>query len=265
MVSQSLIDQVVHDLRVNYQPEKIILFGSVARGQAHHYSDIDLILVKDTGESFNQRSMEAARSVSLESRRLAALDLLVYTPEELSAAIERGNPFIEHALNDCKVLYERPASGRRSAIPSLPLNRDLEKIPVRNPEERGQRWLSQAEHNLDTAHFLLGGSFWAEVCFHSQQAAELALKAFLYSRGHRYLPTHSVKELNQTSVQEDAEFEQFQGYGQFLDDLYLNTRYPDALEEPGVPFETFNEPDASRAMNYATEVIEIVRAKLQSP
>ena len=263
MVSQSLLDRVVHDLRVNYQPEKIILFGSVARGQAHEFSDIDLILVKDTDKEFVQRSIEASAGISLEAREQIATDLLVYTPRELAAMIEKSNPFIEHALNDCKVLYESPGSADRSAIPPLPLSLDLENTAVRNPEERGRRWLAQAEHNLSMARTLLENGFWAGACFQSEQAAELALKAFLYSRGYRYVTTHSVRELIQSSVREDTEFRRFQGYGEFLDSFYLPTRYPDALDGPGVPFEAFNEPEALQALGYAAEVVDTVRARMR--
>jgi HEPN domain-containing protein/predicted nucleotidyltransferase len=254
---------VVHDLRVNYQPEKIILFGSVARGQAHEFSDIDLILVKDTDKEFVQRSIEASAGISLEAREQIATDLLVYTPRELAAMIEKSNPFIEHALNDCKVLYESPGSADRSAIPPLPLSLDLENTAVRNPEERGRRWLAQAEHNLSMARTLLENGFWAGACFQSEQAAELALKALLYSRGHRYVTTHSVQELVQTSGQDDAELQRFQGYGEFLDRFYLPTRYPDALDGPGVPFEAFNEPEALQALGYAAEVVDTVRARMR--
>lgn len=263
LVSQSLVDQVVNDLKVHYQPEKIILFGSVARGEAGEFSDIDLILVKNTDQRFIQRSIEAAAGISREVRWGVNTDLLVYTPRELAAMIEEGNPFIEHALNDCRVLYEIPESAGPSAIPPLPLRRDLENTPVRNPEARGQRWLAQAERTLHTARFLLEGGFWAEVCFQSEQTVELALKAFLYWRGQRYVHTHSVQDLIRECGQEDAEFRQFQGYGEFLDRFYLTTRYPDALDEPGVPSENFTETEARQALDYATAVIEVVRARVQ--
>ncbi len=101
----SYVDQVVKDLIVNYQPERIILFGSVARGEADEYSDIDLILVKNTDQRFIQRSIEAATCISREVK--AFVDILVYTPKELEDMIAGGNPFIEHALRDSKVLYEK--------------------------------------------------------------------------------------------------------------------------------------------------------------
>lgn len=104
MISQLLIDQVVSDLMA-YQPEKIILFGSAARGDTDEYSDIDLIVVKNTNQRFVQRMVDAARLISRGIR--INVDVLVYTPVELAAMIEAGNPFVEQALKEGKVLYEK--------------------------------------------------------------------------------------------------------------------------------------------------------------
>ncbi len=99
----SVIDRVVSGLMA-YKPEKIILFGSMARGDADEYSDIDLIVIKDTKQRFVRRLVEITAFLPLDT----AVDVLVYTPKELEAMLAEGNPFIEHALNEGKVLYEKP-------------------------------------------------------------------------------------------------------------------------------------------------------------
>ena len=48
------IEQVMQDLAA-YGPEKVILFGSAARGDVDEYSDIDLIVIKETDKRFVQR------------------------------------------------------------------------------------------------------------------------------------------------------------------------------------------------------------------
>jgi predicted nucleotidyltransferase len=101
----STIAQVLNSL-LAYQPEKIILFGSAARGDTDEYSDIDLIVVKKTDQRFVQRLVEVMAFVP---RDLTVnVDALVYTPDELKAMIEEGRPFIEQALKDGIVLYENP-------------------------------------------------------------------------------------------------------------------------------------------------------------
>lgn len=99
----SAIDRIVSGLMA-YQPEKIILFGSMARGDADEYSDIDLIVVKDTKQRFVRRLVEITAFLPPD----IAVDVLVYTPTELEAMLAEGNPFIEHALEEGKVLYEKP-------------------------------------------------------------------------------------------------------------------------------------------------------------
>lgn len=96
---------LLEDLRA-YQPEKIILFGSAARGDADEHSDLDVVLVKETRDSFVQRGIDAARHIRL---GVGAVDILVYTPEEFRRMQENENPFVERVLADGRVLYEKAA------------------------------------------------------------------------------------------------------------------------------------------------------------
>ena len=59
----------------------------------------------------------------------------------------------------------------------------------------GQRWLAQAENDLAFAALASREGYFAQACFNSQQAAEKALKAFLYSRGAEQVFGHSVADL----------------------------------------------------------------------
>ena len=97
----SKVDRVVDSLMA-YGPEKIILFGSVARGDADEYSDIDLIIVKKTETRFIQRQVDATNLVP----RDISVDIFVYTPEEFQKMIEDNSPFIERALAEGITLYE---------------------------------------------------------------------------------------------------------------------------------------------------------------
>jgi len=134
---------------------------------------------------------------------------------------------------------------------------------MKNPKETARRWLAQAEHGVETTRVLSDNRLWSEVCFHAEQTAQLALKAFLYSKGRRFVRTHSVRELAQECGNEDGAFRKFEDYGSVLDRYYLTTRYPDVLPEPVIPFESFTQLDAQQALSYATEMVELVRAKVQ--
>ncbi len=99
-----IIRKVVNQLMA-YDPERIILFGSAARGDADTQSDIDLVIVKQTSKRFVQRLVEAASFI----RENVSVDLFVYTPEELEAMAEEGNPLIERALAEGRTVYEKTA------------------------------------------------------------------------------------------------------------------------------------------------------------
>jgi predicted nucleotidyltransferase len=88
-----------------YQPEKVILFGSAAQGDADEYSDIDLIVIKKSNKRFVECLVEVMAYLP---RELVKVDVLVYTPEEFQTMQEKGNPFIEQALKDGVVPYENP-------------------------------------------------------------------------------------------------------------------------------------------------------------
>jgi HEPN domain-containing protein len=133
---------------------------------------------------------------------------------------------------------------------------------MKNPKETAKRWLAQAEHSLGTTRILLENGLWADACFHSEQTAQLALKAFLYYRGRRFVNIHSVRVLASECGKEDAQFLAFESYGMFLDRYYLSTRYPDALPAPAIPFESFTQQEAQQALGYATEIVELVRAQI---
>lgn len=95
------IRQVVRDLK-RYQPIRVILFGSAARGEADQYSDLDFVVIKRTAQPFLARLKEAALLVNAPG----SIDLLVYTPEEWDRMQEMNSPFAERVLNEGRVVYE---------------------------------------------------------------------------------------------------------------------------------------------------------------
>ena len=84
---------------------KAIVFGSVARGGADEWSDLDLVIVADTTRPFFERFKDFAGIYDVWSR----VDLLVYTPEEFAAMAEEENPLIQRVLAEGVVIHEAPA------------------------------------------------------------------------------------------------------------------------------------------------------------
>ncbi len=93
-------------MRQVYDPEKIILFGSCARGDFGEDSDIDLLIVKETPLRPLDRMREVYKVV-YSPRHYLALDPLVFTPAELSRKLEARDSLICEIVREGKVLYER--------------------------------------------------------------------------------------------------------------------------------------------------------------
>jgi len=98
------LQKIVSFLIGNYQPEKIILFGSLASGEVKEESDIDLLLIKNSNKRPLERAMEV---MALLGYPRIALDIFVYTPEEIEYLRKEGSHFIEDILKRGKVLYEK--------------------------------------------------------------------------------------------------------------------------------------------------------------
>lgn len=100
MIGDPELERLVALLK-RYGPQKIILFGSRARGEADDLSDYDVILVKRTDRSFMERLQEMVPYL-VEFGRPA--EILVYTPEEFERMKEFGLGWV--AQQEGIVLYE---------------------------------------------------------------------------------------------------------------------------------------------------------------
>lgn len=104
MVTEQDLGRLVSRIVEFYQPEKVILFGSYANGNADENSDLDLLLIKETDEHPLNRAAgirKALRDV------LLPMDILVYTPSEISKDQERKFTFIHDVLKSGRILYAR--------------------------------------------------------------------------------------------------------------------------------------------------------------
>jgi predicted nucleotidyltransferase len=86
-------------------PDKIILFGSHARGTAREDSDVDLLVIGPSDLPRRQRQMRFTRALFGSG---IPYDLIALTPEEVEARLQIRGPFIREILSTGKVIYERP-------------------------------------------------------------------------------------------------------------------------------------------------------------
>lgn len=130
---------------------------------------------------------------------------------------------------------------------------------MKDPIAESARWLEQAKRDLDAARTLYDNAHWWVVCFQSQQAAEKAVKAFLYACGQRIVTGHSVAELVKVATSINRAFEQLTAAAGQLDRYYIPTRYPNGLPG-GIPADAYFEEDARQALSGANFVLEFVES-----
>jgi len=85
-----------------FNPDKIILFGSIIREDRDHESDVDVIVVYGTDKSFMERLEELYMSWDIPK----AVDILAYTPCEFEKMVKESF-FLQDALREGEVIYEK--------------------------------------------------------------------------------------------------------------------------------------------------------------
>jgi predicted nucleotidyltransferase len=104
--SRSAIEEMVKQIASRFDPEKIILFGSHAKGTAGPDSDVDLLVVMRVKGSRRKKATEI--DVVLKNAALPK-DIIVVTPEDVARQRDLVGTIIRPALREGKVLYERVA------------------------------------------------------------------------------------------------------------------------------------------------------------
>ena len=104
IVDDLLIKEVAERIVNSFHPNRIILFGSQARGDARPDSDIDLMVEMETDLDFYSRIPPITEIFGF---RKWGMDLIVYTPEEVAKNRDVNGTLIEMVKREGKVLYER--------------------------------------------------------------------------------------------------------------------------------------------------------------
>jgi len=104
LISQETIRFIIQTIADRFSPQRIILFGSYGSGQPTPDSDLDLLIVLDSDLPRHKR----ATPIRLLFRPTpCAMDILVYTPEEIEYWNGTPNHIITEALRSGRVVYER--------------------------------------------------------------------------------------------------------------------------------------------------------------
>ena len=101
--------QAITDLIVDrFQPEQIILFGSVARGEENEHSDLDLMVVLRHNDD-EGRDGYAIR-LAIAENFVLPVDVLIRSADILAKYRQNPNSMLSRMLQDSEVLYDRQAA-----------------------------------------------------------------------------------------------------------------------------------------------------------
>lgn len=104
MLSNQLKSEIKKRLISKFDIEKIILFGSQARGTANNKSDVDLLLIGDVNYDRYQMMTDVLRSLG---RMKYAFDVVILIPDEFEEYKLISGTVARYAFKEGKIIYER--------------------------------------------------------------------------------------------------------------------------------------------------------------
>ena len=104
MVEQAKLETIIERIVDVAAPKRVILFGSAARGDSGHDSDVDLLIIKDDEDALTvmSRIFGEMQGVGV------AIDALVVSSEDVERYKDSHSLIIKPALQDGVVVYESP-------------------------------------------------------------------------------------------------------------------------------------------------------------
>jgi predicted nucleotidyltransferase len=102
VITMRQIEDVSGRIAAEFEPERILLFGSYAWGAPSPDSDVDLLVILP----FEGKAVAKSVEMRLKVRPPFPMDLLVRTPEKIRERLALGDPFIRSILDKGEVLYE---------------------------------------------------------------------------------------------------------------------------------------------------------------
>lgn len=96
-----------------------------------------------------------------------------------------------------------------------------------NGNEIVQEWIDKAEDDFGFASVSLEQTeYFAQICFHFQQAAEKYLKACIIANELAFRPVHNLLELLNICREQDPDVGAIEEACRYLNPIYIDTRYP---------------------------------------
>jgi HEPN domain-containing protein/predicted nucleotidyltransferase len=211
----TVLEELTRVLVARFAPERVVLFGSRARGDHRPDSDYDLVVVMNHQPETRQSLYNAVREVH------AAVDFILDTPERFERRRDDVGTLEYVADREGRVVYDRE--------PKVAVRRVREDSPT-EPESL-REWIARAQSDFTMMSVGMANAPEARdaIVFHAHQSAEKLLKAALVARHVPPPRTHKLSELLSLLDGEFADDPTLISACCGLDELWPLSRYP---EEP---------------------------------
>ncbi len=103
MVAMDQIETLTRKIAAEFDPQRVILFGSYAYGAPREFSDVDLLVIMPFAGSSFRKSLEIIRRI----RPSFYVDVVVRDPDDAERRYREGDPLIREAFDRGEVLYEQ--------------------------------------------------------------------------------------------------------------------------------------------------------------
>ena len=189
MIEQAVIDGIVERVVKAAQPQKVILFGSAARGDMDRHSDLDFLVIIRDDEDLNE--VEQRIYAGLRGKEVP-VDVIIASTSTIARYKNSHALVYKSALREGKVMYESP----NQEMPPNPDDMPPEEYPPgQYPDDDPREWLARAKSKLKLAQWQDPDVFFEDLCFDAQQAAERAIKARLIALDVEFSYTHNIARL----------------------------------------------------------------------
>lgn len=184
LVTREALEAFTQRLVEQFAPEQIVLFGSMARGDARWDSDADLLVVMP----YEGEPREMVEALLAAGNADFPLDLHLRRPEEIGPRYRWGDPYIREAMNHGELLH---GEWLHDELVRSSLAQPRASTPVRNPVV--QEWIERAERHWRRAGLLLDlPPGYLSGLFQVQRCLETYLRAALIAQE---IPSRKCRDL----------------------------------------------------------------------
>lgn len=235
-VPKALLDSIV----AHFNPQRVFLFGSQARGDAGPDSDIDLMVVVD--DDAPAERLSGGSAVKSRAGYSGAADILSCRASVFRTRAQARASLAATVLREGVTLYAREAQMGG-------------EVSEYGPWQEAQTWFRKAREDLSLARLALPANLIDGAAFHVQQVVEKSLKGLLAAADQDLVKSHEIKELAKLAHVHWPAIVASPFPLEDVGEWYIGSRYPD------VPGPSLDPEAVAEALDAVGALLDLAEAQ----